>query len=239
MEGLIIWFIIIVIFAIATGKKKQQSTKPRGEYLREKLQNNPANEHVSEVVSSVEDGLKGITTSINRFVETGSFHVSDQTDKEAKYEEIIANASKVAEPESSSKTVASVRTSKTVVSAKTPKTAAPAKTPKAVAPQMKSSKKPEIVERAKQNANKYSADVTLKELELDHQHEERVAAAVTEAENRRVLAHEAYHLGDHEALDRETLLGSTEDLIVKGFDGNLSFQRDFLAEGLDMINRFV
>ena len=32
--------------------------------------------------------------------------------------------------------------------------------------------------------------------------------------------------------------GSVEDLIAMGYSGNLEFERDFLGEGLDMINNF-
>lgn len=37
----------------------------------------------------------------------------------------------------------------------------------------------------------------------------------------------------------ENLIGKVEDLIVMGYSGNLSFERDFLGEGMDMINRYV
>ena len=37
----------------------------------------------------------------------------------------------------------------------------------------------------------------------------------------------------------ESLLGNIEDLMVKGYDGELSFERDFVAEALDMINSFI
>ena len=37
----------------------------------------------------------------------------------------------------------------------------------------------------------------------------------------------------------ENLLGSVEDLMVKGYDGNLSFERDFVGEAMDMINRDI
>ena len=38
---------------------------------------------------------------------------------------------------------------------------------------------------------------------------------------------DTYHLADE-----------VNDLIVKGYSGNLEFERDFLAEGIDMLNRF-
>ena len=80
-----------------------------------------------------------------------------------------------------------------------------------------------IVERAKANANENLADVTLETMEAEHNPSERVAAAVH------------YHPED---VLPESMLGSVEDLMVKGFDGNLCFERDFVGEGLDMISRF-
>ncbi len=199
MEGIIIWIIIIIVFAVVRSKKKPP---------------------VNRATTMFENSMKSVVnTQISAPPQPG---VPTQVS---------------APPQTSMPTQTSVPPQTRVPSPK--KTPAPPKTPKAVKPQMASSKKPEIVERAKQNAKKYSADVTLNELEETHQHSEHVAAAQTAAEEKGRLAHEAYHLGDSEALDRENLLGSTEDLMVKGFDGNLSFQRDFLSEGMDMINRFV
>lgn len=40
-------------------------------------------------------------------------------------------------------------------------------------------------------------------------------------------------------VEDESLLGSVEDLMVKGYDGNLNFERDFVGEAMDMINRFT
>lgn len=37
----------------------------------------------------------------------------------------------------------------------------------------------------------------------------------------------------------ESQLGRVEDLIVKGYEGNLCFERDFLAEAMDMLNCFT
>lgn len=37
----------------------------------------------------------------------------------------------------------------------------------------------------------------------------------------------------------ESMLGSIEDLMIKGYDGNLCFERDFIGEAMDMISRFT
>lgn len=81
-----------------------------------------------------------------------------------------------------------------------------------------------IVDRAKTNTNANKADVTLETMEAEHNHSERVAAAVH------------HHPED---VMPESMLGSIEDLMIKGYDGNLCFERDFVGEGLDMISRFT
>ena len=80
-----------------------------------------------------------------------------------------------------------------------------------------------IVERAKKNTDEDKVDVTLETMEAEHNHSERVSSAVH------------HHPED---IIPDNMLGTVEDLMVKGFDGNLCFERDFVGEGLDMISRF-
>lgn len=80
-----------------------------------------------------------------------------------------------------------------------------------------------IMERAKKNTDEDKVDVTLETMEAEHNHSERVSAAVH------------HHPED---VIPDNMLGTVEDLMVKGFDGNLCFERDFVGEGLDMISRF-
>lgn len=80
-----------------------------------------------------------------------------------------------------------------------------------------------IVDRAKTNTDENKADVTLETMEAEHAHSERVSAATH------------HHPED---IIPENMLGNIEDLMVKGYDGNLCFERDFIGEGLDMISRF-
>ena len=81
-----------------------------------------------------------------------------------------------------------------------------------------------ILERARANADEDKQDVTLMTMEAEHNHSERVSPA------------EHHHPED---VISENLLGTIEDLMVKGYDGNLCFERDFVGEALDMINRFT
>lgn len=80
-----------------------------------------------------------------------------------------------------------------------------------------------IVQRAKANVEEDKVDVTLETMEAEHNHSERVSAAVH------------HHPED---VIPENMLGNIEDLMVKGYDGNLCFERDFVGEGMDMISRF-
>ena len=81
-----------------------------------------------------------------------------------------------------------------------------------------------ILQRAKGNASENKEDITLNTMEAEHNHSERVSAA------------EHHHPED---IIPENMLGSVEDLMIKGYDGNLCFERDFVGEGLDMISRFT
>ena len=72
-------------------------------------------------------------------------------------------------------------------------------------------------------ADEDKVDVTLETVEAEHNHSERVSAAVH------------HHPED---VIPDNMLGTIEDLMIKGYDGNLCFERDFVGEGLDMISRF-
>lgn len=98
---------------------------------------------------------------------------------------------------------------------------------------------PDIVQRAKANAQKYEADETLHELESEHNHSERVATAEAAYVAKDREEHMKMHTQPTPLIEEENLLGSVEDLMVKGYDGNLSFERDFVGEAMDMINRFT
>ena len=100
-------------------------------------------------------------------------------------------------------------------------------------------KAPDIVQRAKANTKKYEADETLQELEREHKHSEKVSSAEAAYVAKEREEHLKLHTEGAPHVEDENLLGSIEDLMVKGYDGNLSFERDFLGEAMDMINRFT
>ena len=95
---------------------------------------------------------------------------------------------------------------------------------------------PDIVERAKKNSQKYAKDETLAELESQHGHSERVGSAVAGYVEREREEHRRMHEG---AVEEASLLGPVEDLMVKGYSGSLSFERDFIGEAEDMLAAFT
>lgn len=80
-----------------------------------------------------------------------------------------------------------------------------------------------ILQRAKANADEDKEDVTLRSLEESHGHSAHVAPAV--------------HNHPEDEIP-ENSLEKIEDLMVKGYEGNLCFERDFVGEAMDMVNRF-
>lgn len=98
---------------------------------------------------------------------------------------------------------------------------------------------PDIVQRAKANTKKYEADETLHELEREHKHSEKVSSAEAAYVAKEREDHLKLHMEGAPRVEDENFLGSVEDLMVKGYDGNLSFERDFIGEAMDMINRFT
>ena len=80
-----------------------------------------------------------------------------------------------------------------------------------------------ILQRARANADEDKEDVTLRSLEESHGHSAHVAPAV--------------HNHPEDEIP-ENMLGKIEDLMVKGYEGDLCFERDFVGEAMDMVNRF-
>lgn len=98
---------------------------------------------------------------------------------------------------------------------------------------------PDIVERAKENSARYQQDRTMQELEQRHKHSERVAPAVAAYVREESTGHPYIHNGNTSDTEEISLLGSVEDLMVKGYEGKLSFERDFIGEALDLLNSFT
>lgn len=103
----------------------------------------------------------------------------------------------------------------------------------------KSAQPTNIVDRAKQNTNKYAEDTTLEQLEKEHKHSERESKAEAAYVAKEREEHRRLHTEPIPPVEEESLLGSVQDLMIKGYDGNLSFERDFVGEAMDLLNSFT
>ena len=103
----------------------------------------------------------------------------------------------------------------------------------------KSAQPTNIVDRAKQNTNKYAEDTTLEQLEKEHKHSERESKAEAAYVAKEREEHRKLHTEPIPPIEEESLLGSVQDLMIKGYDGNLSFERDFVGEAMDLLNSFT
>lgn len=98
---------------------------------------------------------------------------------------------------------------------------------------------PDIVQRAVKNNARFADDTTQKELEAMHGHSEAQQRLAQEhSRNCQTLHTKAADGAKIIEAETQSMFGSVEDLIAMGYSGNLEFERDFLGEGLDMINNF-
>jgi hypothetical protein len=98
---------------------------------------------------------------------------------------------------------------------------------------------PDIVQRAVKNNARFADDTTQKELEAMHGHSEAQQRMAQEhSRNCQTLHNKAADGAKIIEAETQRMFGSVEDLIAMGYSGNLEFERDFLGEGLDMINNF-
>lgn len=98
---------------------------------------------------------------------------------------------------------------------------------------------PDIVQRAVKNNARFADDTTQKELEAMHGHSEAQQRMAQEhSRNCQTLHNKAADGAKIIEAETQSMFGSVEDLIAMGYSGNLEFERDFLGEGLDMINNF-
>ena len=106
-------------------------------------------------------------------------------------------------------------------------------------PQRPQQSNPDIVQRAVKNNARFADDTTQKELEAMHGHSEAQQRMAQEhSRNCQTLHNKAADGAKIIEAETQRMFGSVEDLIAMGYSGNLEFERDFLGEGLDMINNF-
>ena len=95
------------------------------------------------------------------------------------------------------------------------------------------------MQRAVKNNARFADDTTQKELEAMHGHSEAQQRMAQEhSRNCQTLHTKAADGAKIIEAETQSMFGSVEDLIAMGYSGNLEFERDFLGEGLDMINNF-
>lgn len=96
--------------------------------------------------------------------------------------------------------------------------------------------KTDIVQRAVANNARFEEDITREAIEAMHGHSEAEhKVAMEHSRNCQTLGKDSNNSVEAES---QSMFGSVEDLIAMGYSGNLEFERDFLGEGLDMINNF-
>lgn len=92
---------------------------------------------------------------------------------------------------------------------------------------------------SRENNARFADDTTQKELETMHGHSEAQQRMAQEhSRNCQTLHTKAADGAKIIEAETQSMFGSVEDLIAMGYSGNLEFERDFLGEGLDMINNF-
>ena len=92
-----------------------------------------------------------------------------------------------------------------------------------------------IVEKAKMNNAKLAQDETLKEIEALHSHQEKHEAEKVQHS----AACQTLKTDADAILAEESVLGTIDELMAKGYSGNLNFDRDFVVEAMDMISSFT
>lgn len=92
-----------------------------------------------------------------------------------------------------------------------------------------------IVEKAKMNNAKLAQDETLKEIEALHSHQEKHEAEKVQHS----AACQTLKTDADAILAEESVLGTIDELMTKGYSGNLNFDRDFVGEAMDMISSFT
>lgn len=106
-------------------------------------------------------------------------------------------------------------------------------------PQRPQQSNPDIVQRAVKNNARFADDTTQKEIETMHGHSEAQQRLAQEhSRNCQTLHTKAADGAKIIEAETQSMFGSVDDLIAMGYSGNLEFERDFLGEGLDMINNF-
>ena len=101
--------------------------------------------------------------------------------------------------------------------------------------------KDDILSRAKSNVQDNDRDL-LKEIDSSqHEAARNAADQPVKSVSQSVSMEKGKPQGQQIGMEWDkdcSILGTVEDLMIKGYSGDLSFDRDFISEGIDMINRY-
>lgn len=101
--------------------------------------------------------------------------------------------------------------------------------------------KDDILSRAKNNVQDNDRDL-LKEIDSSqHEAARNAADQPVKSVSQSVSMEKGKPQGQQIGMEWDkdcSILGTVEDLMIKGYSGDLSFDRDFISEGIDMINRY-
>jgi len=99
--------------------------------------------------------------------------------------------------------------------------------------QRKTSASPDILSRAKENVQENEADMIQQEVH------EQVCSEYRDMSHKKpdvqIHKRQSINCDDEEESD---MMKRVNDLIVTGYSGEMNFDRDFVAEGIEMLNRF-
>jgi len=102
------------------------------------------------------------------------------------------------------------------------------------ATQPKATPKSDILSRAKENVQEVEMDTMQQEVHAEVCRDYRENAYVTpDVDAHKVMSTEC------DTGEESDIIKRVNDLIVTGYSGDMNFDRDFIAEGVDMLNRFT
>lgn len=100
--------------------------------------------------------------------------------------------------------------------------------------QQKSEPKSDILTKAKSNVKEEEQNVMQQEMHAEVCRDYRATAHVTSDVATHKAVSEICDTGEE-----SDIIKKVNDLIITGYSGDMSFDRDFIAEGVDMLNRFT
>lgn len=240
--GFIIW--LAILYGIFSRFKKDDASKKNQTTINGKPVNRQS-QTMEMVGSFVKENVAKFEKQASQWMESANAQSAQRMNPSgnganfnsgARQQTVNRNPAAGAQPGSGYRTAAGMQSS---AAAGTRAQSYVGATPKAQPYKATQEPTPDIVQRAKANTKKYEADETLHELEKEHKHSEHVSSAEASYVAQERAEHLKMHMEPAPRVEDESILGSIEDLMVKGYDGNLSFERDFVGEAMDMINRFT